>query len=479
MTSEPVTNKRFAIDMGWYLLGTLVPMGVGFFKTPVFTRYFSPEEYGYLGLVGITFTYISIFLYSWLAACLWRYYNAYKNKNNLSGLYSNILYIYAVASIIMLSIAVVWYFLADQIVVKNLVLLSFITYFVKEFIGLYLIVVRLEGQALQYNIIHSLRAVLSFALLYVLTFIYHYRIESVLVSSIIIDGLVTIVVLLFFRKGELPSYSGLSRKIRVELYRYGSIGLVSSFFFLVIASSDRYIIALYYDMTDVGIYNQVYNISQLSVFALVTVYFNTINPRLNRELENDLEGSDGLIRDYIFAFLLFGMPLVTWLSMYPRQIAFVLLGDAFRSGYQVMPWVFVSAFIYGLFLFIELKFRFANKLKNLAIGVILASVLNVGMNFILVPRFGYIWAAITTFFAYVFLLGYFYGQDMLGFFKQKQAVLILSLAIGLLATQYVTDVIIRKYFYLNFGLTILEILLFAGLYFLAFRKAILKIKIPY
>ena len=36
-------------DLSWYLLGTIIPMGVGFIKTPIFTRYFTPEEYGYLG----------------------------------------------------------------------------------------------------------------------------------------------------------------------------------------------------------------------------------------------------------------------------------------------------------------------------------------------------------------------------------------------------------------------------------------------
>jgi len=51
MTNPEGNNKRFIVDMGWYLLGTLIPMGVGFVKTPIFTRYFTPEEYGYLGLV--------------------------------------------------------------------------------------------------------------------------------------------------------------------------------------------------------------------------------------------------------------------------------------------------------------------------------------------------------------------------------------------------------------------------------------------
>ena len=83
MTDLRLNNSGFVKDLSWYLLGTLIPMGIGFIKTPVFTRYFTPEEFGYLGLITITFSYISVFLYSWLSGCLWRYYNAYKEKKDL------------------------------------------------------------------------------------------------------------------------------------------------------------------------------------------------------------------------------------------------------------------------------------------------------------------------------------------------------------------------------------------------------------
>ena len=96
-------------------------------------------------------------------------------------------------------------------------------------------------------------------------------------------------------------------------------------------------------MATVGIYNQVYNISQLSIVALVTVFFNTINPKLNKELEVRFEGANKLLGDYLFAYFLFGLPVIIYLSMFPRQIAHILLGPEFRSGYFVMPWIFISA----------------------------------------------------------------------------------------------------------------------------------------
>ena len=464
--------------MGWYLLGTIIPMGVGFFKTPIFTRYFTPEEYGYLGLITITFSYFSIFLYSWLSSCLWRYYNAYKNKNDLHNLYSNLFSVYLGASFVLLIIAGIWYYLADNQLVKQLILLSFIMYFIKEFIGLYLIVIRLEGKALTYNIIHSSRAIFSFGLLYVMTFGYHFRITSVLISSICIDILALIIILLFVRENLAFSIKSISRKTLKVLYRFGSIGLIANFCFLLISSSDRYIIALFGNMDEVGIYNQVYNISQLSVVALVTVFFNTVNPKLNKELEINFAGSNELNSTYLYVFLLFGLPIITYFSLFSEEMAFVLLGEEFRSGYTIMPYVFISAFLYGLFLFIEIKFKFAEKLKNIAIGMILASIINIGLNFIFIPLYGYKWAAITTFVSYLFLFLYFYLQDSLGFFQNQNFFRKILLSVLILLIQVFVDFILRNYFYINVWFTILEAIVFFVIYLGIFKNEIRSLKIP-
>jgi O-antigen/teichoic acid export membrane protein len=478
MTDARLNNSGFVKDLSWYLLGTIIPMAVGFIKTPIFTRYFTPEEYGYLGLITITFSYISVFLYSWLSGCLWRYYNAYKEKNDLKSLYSNLFFIYAGASLVLFIASLIWYFLADSVIVKQLILLSFVQYFIREMIGFYLIVSRLEGKALKYNIIHSLRAILSFVVLYVMAFGFHARITSVISSAIAVDLLVVIFLLLSNREGIVLSIKNISKQTLSIFFRFGSVGLISNFFFLLVSSSDRYIIALYTDMASVGIYNQVYNICQLSVVALVTVYFNTINPKLNRELEVNFKDADNLITKYLYVFLLAGLPIITLMSLFSKEISILLLGEEFRSGYTIMPYVFISAFLYGVFMFIELKFKFADKLRNIAIGVIIASVMNIGLNFILIPLYGYKMAAITTLVAYVFLTLYYYLQDDAGFFRNRPYVKTILLAISVLIVAVALDRIVRFYYDLNILQTFAEAVLLIGVYLLLFRKKIFSLKIP-
>ncbi|NOX46196.1 MAG: oligosaccharide flippase family protein [Chlorobi bacterium] len=471
-------NKGFLQDMGWYLGGAVVPMAVGFFKTPIFTRYFTPEEYGYLGLIMITFSYISIFLYSWLSSCLWRYYNAYKLKNDLKSLYSNLLAIFVGTSVVLLLITLIWLGLAKQALVKQLIIYSFVQYFIKELIGLYLIVIRLEGKAVKYNLIHSSRAILGFGLLYVMTFGFGYRITSVITSTIVIDLLAFAYIFLGGMKNISVSIKSISGETLRVLFKYGSAGLVAGFSFLLITSSDRYIIALFTDMATVGIYNQAYNISQLSVVALITVYFNTFNPALTRELEVNLKGSDKLISRYLFVYVLFGLPLITYFSIFSKEMAMLLLGEEFRSGYIIMPWVFISAFVYGLNMFIEIKLKFADQIKFLAIGVLLAAGFNIALNFALIPVYGYEMAAITTLVAYLFLFVFFVLRDQVGFFRNSYYLKQVLLFAVVIALQVLADKIIRVYYPLNVFETILEGILFFAVYIFIFRKKIINIKLP-
>jgi O-antigen/teichoic acid export membrane protein len=387
-------------------------------------------------------------------------------------------FIFLLSSLLLLLVTAVWYSIANHTLVKKLILLSFIQVLLKEFFGLFLIVARLEGKAVKYNLVHSTRAILSFGVLYGMAFGLNFDITAVLISTLLIDGIVLAVTLIFGREGVGFSIRSVSRAGLRVLIRFGSIGLASNFLFLLITSSDRYIIALFTDMSTVGIYNQVYNISQLSIVALVTVYFNTINPTLNRVLELHFDKSNALISKYLHAYLLIGLPLVTYLSMFPKEIATILLGPEFRSGYTIMPWIFISAFLYGLFLFIEIKFKFADKLRKIVLGVGVATLLNVIINVAMIPQFGYQWAAISTFIAYVFLVFYFYLQDATGFFNRKKylrEILLILLVVGI---QIIADQYLRSVISLSVWQTVLEGIVLYGIYLLIFYKKIRRLKVP-
>jgi O-antigen/teichoic acid export membrane protein len=252
-----------------------------------------------------------------------------------------------------------------------------------------------------------------------------------------------------------------------KLFQYGFIGFVSSAGILILISSDRYIIALFEDMGRVGIYNQVYQVGQVSIYFLVTVYFNTITPGFNKMLTGFTGEKAELLRDYVVAYILLLLPVTFYVSIFASQVSEFLLGEPFRQGHTMIPWIVFSSFLYGLTLFNETKMKFQQHFKPVVWGVVIACILNVSLNFVLIPILGYTSAAITTFVAYLFLFIYYYIRDDFAFLKNSRLIRTIMISATVLIIQGMVDFIIRNVMgaELNKWHTLVEAIIFSILYF--------------
>jgi len=471
-------NKTFFKDFSWYFLGSFMPLFIGFIKTPIFTRHFSKEAYGNLALVTITFTFLGMFLFSWIGSCLWRYFNKYETKNTLNTLYSNLFFLFISAFVLLLIVSSVWYIIANKIMVKQLVFYSFFHLFLNQLFLFYMVVVRLKGKAKFYTIFQTIKALAGVLIALVLVFYFKNDIVA-LVSSLAIVEVFALVFLLFFNPVKVKiKFKLISKPNLIELLIYGSVGLILNISLLAITYSDRYIIAWLNNLDEVGIYDQVYKISQLSVVALVTIFFNTVNPYLLKELEVNFDNSKKIIQKYIKVFVIFGLPIIFYLSLFSKEISNILLGKEFRVGYTIMPFIFMSAYLHGISNFYELRLKFSNKLKRLGIIALGVAVLNVILNIIFVGLYGYKWAAYTTLITYLILVVILHVMDREIIILTKSNSILLSKIIILLALQGLIFVLMNRYFEINIFIKLAIGLLYTLMYFILFKKPIKAAKIP-
>ena len=473
-----MSNKIFLKDFSWYFLGSFLPLIIGFIKTPIFTRHFDKESFGYFGLVTITFSYFGMLLFSWIASCIWRFYNKYKDEKNIKTLYSNLFFLFLIAVTILAIITSVWYVITEENILKQLIFYSFIHLIFNQLFLFYMVIVRLKGKSNFYTIAHSLRSLLGLITALILVFLYQFNIAALIISLAIIDVLVVLILILINPVSVKISYNTLNKINLRELLNYGLAGLIINIGFLIIATSDRYIIAWFTNIENVGIYDQIYKISQLSILALITIYFNTINPILLHKLEINYNESIKLIRKYIKAVFLFGLPVVFYFSLFSKDISNVLLGEEFRSGYTIMPFVFFAAYLHGLSNFYELRFKFSNKLKRLSIIVISMALLNVFLTLFFVKFYGYKSAAITTTIVYLLLIVvfHFYDKKILKT-NEEQRKKIIKIVFTLIL-QAVVFMIINHQFNLALFHNIFLGVFFIIIYYLMFKRELLTINIP-
>ena len=180
-------KNTFLRHFVWYLSGAIFPLLINFIKTPIFTRHYSAEDFGILGLVLISVGYLSTVLFSWLTSCLWRFYPKFNIQKKLDQLYHNLIFLYVITSIIMLVLA----FLATQFfsnnLINNLIYAAAFHFILREFLNLYFIILRLKGKSKRYNLLISLQTILSFILLIIMSFVLHFDIAAMIYSLVLID----------------------------------------------------------------------------------------------------------------------------------------------------------------------------------------------------------------------------------------------------------------------------------------------------
>ena len=104
----------------------------------------------------------------------------------------------------------------------------------------------------------------------------------------------------------------------------------------------------------------------------------------------------------VFSVLIIGILLIS------PEVILILGGTAYYEARYVMPPVILSCcfqFIYGMYVNIEI---YVKKTFIISVGTVSAALLNIGLNAIFIPKYGYVAAAYTTLVGYVALFFFHY-----------------------------------------------------------------------
>ena len=159
--------------------------------------------------------------------------------------------------------------------------------------------------------------------------------------------------------------------------------------------ADTLIISLYEPYGQVGLYTLAYRILEL-VLVVGTIFLNTTFPLLSEAVANDEPRARRTIQLSTDLFVIMGVPLVAGGLLLAPEIVELAAGEEFEGAAEPLRILLVAgalAWVNGVFGFALIaKERQASALwLN---GAALA--FNLGLNFLLIPRYGIVVAAIVT-----------------------------------------------------------------------------------
>ena len=167
--------------------------------------------------------------------------------------------------------------------------------------------------------------------------------------------------------------------------------------------SDRVILERFVSLTDLGVYSLGYLLSSV-IHLLGAAINNAWVPYMFRRLadEGDSAKSD------LAVFTTYYFVLISWSALglaLLSKVALVLLATkAYFGAASIMPWVIAGMVMHAMYV-IPVGFLFREKRTvPIAVASVSASLLNLGANLVLIPRYGIAAAAFATFLSYFVLL---------------------------------------------------------------------------
>lgn len=400
-------TKDFLKDIVKYLPAQIAPAIVGLISIPVITRLFPPADYGNYSLVMATVLVLTTLL-GWLPASIIRLYPAYERDKKLDIFYGNIFSL-SIISIIAVSLAsLVLLVFAGTYLSSQFYLLMCVGIGVFVAAGLFEVLqnfLRAERKVNWYSGFAVWRSIGALGIALLMIFLLKRGVESLLWGIIVC----IVIVLPILWKKAVENASSLHFKIdsglTKEMARYSFPLVAGNIAFWILTLSDRYILEFFRGSQEVGIYSAGYNISARSLMLLVALFMLASRPISMSIWEKKGETrSKQFVSNVTRYYLIACVPAVIGLSVLSKPIMKILTGAQYFEGYKIIPFVAAGALFFGLQQVFHAGFLFHKRTSYITFGIAAAGALNLLLNVLFIPKYGYFAAAVSSLFSHTLLL---------------------------------------------------------------------------
>lgn len=387
-------KKDFAEAGALYFIATLFNKGIGFVTVPIFSRILTTSDYGTVTTFNSWVSMISVFISLAL-------YNAVRNSfvdmddKERPHFLSTIITFTGLVFLTVMGVCVVATVFVPRNINTALIFMCIIQSFGYALINDYsyylMMRYRYKFRAALMVLPGLISVVLSiFAILFILKDnLYLGRI----VPTTAVYGIFAIVVL-------MAVYSKTKPELNLDYLKYGlkiALPLVlHSIALQILSQSDRVMITSLRNAAETGVYSLVYNLSMIA--TVITTSLDGIwVPWFTGKLKERKIREINVLAMYYVHLMTYAMVA---LILVGPEILKIFADQRYWEGMSIIPPIALAnymIFMYTMYVYIE---HYYKKTVYITKNTLIAAGLNVILNFILIPKYGYVAAAYTTLASY-------------------------------------------------------------------------------
>jgi O-antigen/teichoic acid export membrane protein len=427
---------------------------------PIFTHYLVPAEYAVYTNLMIFFALASMIVLIGLRQALFSHFYEVKTEAYRFSLISSVYLILTVTGIIFSILMIVFrselssLLLRDQSYSHLFIPLAIILFFNTIF-SISTGFLNIMEKSRSYAIISTLHNLI--ALILIIIFVWQNKFSLELYFTFLASGTFVAALISFYKiirvmhnyKLENADKKYFSIAIITSMMRFGIVMIPGTIAMLILQSSDRYMLTYLSPNTlhDVGIYSAGYRIGMIMHFLVSLVSLVYLPAAMKRSKS---KRAKEINRNMFKYYLIFGSIFGALIISYSQEIFHFIIDVEYVMAYQIVFAGVISAFLYGVFHIVNVYYYAHQKAGIITLAVVVGSLLNIGLNFVLIPKYGFFGAGIASVFAYfvILMINYFIAVWT---YKLKYPLWLLFAGLALLALASVIN------FLVAFSLTVLFI----------------------
>jgi O-antigen/teichoic acid export membrane protein len=388
-----------------YSVSNVLTKAAGIILIPIYTDYFKPEEYGDLGLLLITITIISQVLAAGQGLAILRYNNDNSFKENREKIFFTLtvlLFILVFVFTVLAELFIPYLAFKTSNPNKFKELFRITTYIISFTVLNILFLNKLRGdeRSIAYSTIGVIKLLLTLVITIVLIVYFNQNIEAVLYGQLAGELLNFVVIIpMVIKSMEFKFYA----KIIPDSMKFGLPLIFSALAMNLLNGSDRYVLKYLSGASQLGLYELAYKFSGIINMFLIMPFSLTLLPVAYKyyKTEGDKRFYSKLMT--YLAFILIWASLL--LSLIGKELIELFSSSAeYYPAYTVVPLINLSYVFFGLSMITSLGMYLTGNTKSVAYINLFAAALNIGLNFILIPKLGMMGAAINTLIAFIALV---------------------------------------------------------------------------
>ncbi len=402
------TIKKLAKGAGIVFVGTGIGMFFAYLVTLIVARFLGPTDFGLISMASTVTTIVSTVILVGMPDGVTRFTAFYRGKNDQSRIKGVIISATEIVLPLGIIAGILLFYFSDIISIKvfhdpNLTLIMKIFSLSIPFYSLSYIIIYAMGGLQEMKYMTYVRDVFQngirvFLILILLAIGYGVYGAAFAYAFAIIT---TPFLALYYLKKFFPLFNKeiKSTPMKKELFSYSWPLMFSGIIGVVLGWIDTLMIGFFLTATDVGIYRASQSTAGLLTIvpgSIGALFFPVITEFHSRGEKKELENTNAAVTKWIF---MIGLPLVVLMILFSKQILYILYGTEYMTGALVLIIMGLGNLIISVFTPTNQLISVLGRTKLIMYNTGIATVLNVMLNFFLIPIYGINGAAIATTFS--------------------------------------------------------------------------------